>query len=523
MDFDIVLFWVVCSSCLAGLVVTWKQARFAVPGWIVLYAAVFLLSIAGWLGRLPAITYATAAVWFLLILLPALIGRLMSRQVVQQRYAAACRLARIICWLHPADGCRETLKLIGALHLAQQGDFTVASDVLRSVQEVKLPIRLAAIIQLYQLTGQWEELLLWHSQHSREIERYPQFLIVPLRVRGETGDVRGLVEFFDRHRQQIGRLNPATYRDMCRLLLFVFCGKRDAAERLFADSLALVPAPNRAFWLATADLYAGASESARRQLEELLPRANPLLRRAIERRLSRISVPVEPLDEAAERVVEEAAREHGHETTFAVRRSLFSKRARATQVLILLNIVMFVVETCRGGGTDSWVLYKLGALYPPALRGGQWWRLIASVFLHFGAVHLAMNMLGLWIVGPFVEYALGFRRFVLVYLLAGIASMAGVAMFGCQECLVVGASGCIMGLIGAAGALMLRGWLREKARPAKRYLILILLMVSMQAVFDCTVPEVSMTAHLSGACIGFAITLVLQDRLRQAGRQQSPN
>ena len=245
--------------------------------------------------------------------------------------------------------------------------------------------------------------------------------------------------------------------------------------------------------------------------------------RAIERRLSRISILPEPLDASAERVVEEAATEHGHEETFGVQRSLFSNRARATQILIVLNVFMFVVESCLGGGTDLDVLYRLGALFPPAVRAGEWWRLITAVFLHFGALHLAMNMFGLWFLGPFVEFALGFRRFMLVYLLAGIGSMATVMAFSSganAESLTVGASGCVMGLVGATGSLMLRGWLREKALAAKRRLVLMLLIVSMQVLFDSVIPQVSMTAHLSGAFIGFAATMVLHDRLRPPAPQQ---
>ncbi len=78
-----------------------------------------------------------------------------------------------------------------------------------------------------------------------------------------------------------------------------------------------------------------------------------------------------------------------------------------------------------------------------------------------------------------------------------------------------------MGLVGATGALMLRGWLKEKANPAKRRLVAMLLIVSLQTLFDSVVPQVSMTAHLSGALIGFAATMVLRDRLKPPAQQQT--
>ncbi|MGA2257916.1 MAG: rhomboid family intramembrane serine protease, partial [Thermoguttaceae bacterium] len=462
MDYDIVIFWIVCFSCLSGLAVMWTHVRFTAPGWAMLYLGILLLSVAGWLLEQPGMIYAAAATWLLLVLLPRLITRLYHRRFMQQQYSAARRLAQIVSWLHPADGWREQPKIIHALELAQQGELTAAAETLKRFQEVRSLIGMAAVVNLYRITNQWEELLVWHARHREEIERHPQLLFVVLRARGETGDVHGLVEFYDRHRQQIGKLIPATSRDVCRLMLFAFCGKRQAAESLCAGSLAVLPAPTRAFWLATADLAAGASESAKRQLEDLLPAADPLMRGAIERRLSRISIRPDPLDASAERVIEEGARQHGHEERFGARRSLFSNGARATQILIMLNVCMFVAELHTGGGTDLGVLYHLGALYPPAVLAGEWWRLIASLFLHFGPIHLAMNMFALWILGPFAEFALGFRRFILVYLLAGIGSMGMVMLFGSGpngEQLTVGASGCVMGLVGATGALMLRGWL----------------------------------------------------------------
>jgi rhomboid protease GluP len=300
-------------------------------------------------------------------------------------------------------------------------------------------------------------------------------------------------------------------------MLFVFCGRRDLAERLLAGSLAILPASARPFWLATAELAAGASESAKRQLELLLPAADPPTRLAIERRLARPLTPAASLDASAARVIESAALEHGHEESFGAQPSLFSKQARATQILIALNVLMFAAEIYLGGGDNPEALYRLGALYPPAVRAGEWWRMVASLFLHFGALHLALNMLALWLLGPFVEFALGFRKILLVYLLAGVGSMGVVMAFASgpkEEQLMVGASGCIMGLVGATGALMLRGWLREKALAARKRLIAVLLIVAMQSAFDSLVPQVSMTAHLSGAFIGFAATMILRDRLR---------
>jgi rhomboid protease GluP len=186
-------------------------------------------------------------------------------------------------------------------------------------------------------------------------------------------------------------------------------------------------------------------------------------------------------------------------------------------MLIVLNVLVFAAEILLGGATNGGVLYRLGALFPAAVRAGEWWRLAASLFLHFGMLHLAMNMLALGFLGPFMEFALGPRKFLFVYLLAGIGSMGVVMVFASGptgQQMTVGASGCVMGLIGATGAFMLRGWRAEKALAAKRRLMAMFAIVAMQTVFDGLVPNVSMAAHLSGVVIGFSAIMLLGEKLK---------
>ena len=522
MDYDVITFWLVLFSCLTGLVVVLRRLRSAGYGWVVVYLAIMMVVVIGSLWRQPALVYTAAAMWFLLVLLPSLFGRLYHQRLLQQRYSAARSLARIISLLHPADGWRQQPEFIQALELAQRGELTAALEILQRQPDPKSLMGMRAVATCYRLTNQWEEFLVWLARNGHALERDPNFLLSWLRAKGETGDVRGLVELYDRRKSQIGKLMPASLRDTCRLFLFAFCGERTAVERLFAGSLAVMPASARAFWLATSDLAAGKHESAKCQFAQLLPAADPPLRLAIQRRLARLSILAQPQDTLAGRVVEEALREQGQDENFGAPRSLFSKQARATQILISLNVLMFAAEINLGGGTDLNTLYRLGALFPPTVRSGEWWRLITSLFLHYGWLHLTMNMLALWLLGPFLEFALGFRRYLLVYLLSGICSMGVVICFrsGLNDTqLTLGASGCIMGLVGGTGALMLRGWRRENAPVAKRRLAAMLLIALVQTVFDSVVPQVSMTAHLSGTLIGFATALTLRDQLKAATPQ----
>jgi len=511
------VFWVVGLSCLVGLITTSVRWRWAAPGWLGVYGLILLVDVTGLGLRSPAVIYLSGGMWVGLILLPIWLAGIGHRQVLQQRYASARRLSRIVSWLHPLDGFRDEPHLIHALELAQRGDVAAASAILQRYENTRSPAGMIALLTLYRITHRWPEILAWQSKHQRQLLRNPGWLSSVLRAYGETGDRRGLVEAYQHHRRRIETLTPASTRDSCRLMLFAFCGRVDAVAALFAGSLAQLPPAVREFWLATARFWQGDTETARRAWKALRPAADPLLQESIDRRLELSAAAHPPLDEPTQATVAQAERDQGHDEAFAPRRSIFSARARATQVLIALNVLMFAVEIVRGGSTNPEVLYGLGAMYPPAVVAGQWWRLIAATFLHFGPFHLAMNMLALALFGPFVEAALGRGRFVAVYLLTGVGSMATVLAFSLLSDvtpIMVGASGCVMGLIGASAALMLRGWMRHNARSARRRLVSMLLIVGLQVLFDSLVPHVSMTAHLAGAAIGFAATLLLRDRLR---------
>jgi len=517
MDSEVVLFWVVCFACLSGLGLAVVRIRSAGVGWGVLYLLILMVCLSGRFWDKKGLIYIASAMFLVFVVLPGFLGKLYHRRFLQQRYPDARRLARLISWLHPADGWPQQPGIVHAVELAQFGDLTAATETLKRYRGGKSLASLSAIPILCRITNQWEELIAWERRNPQTIERLPQLLHNFLRARGEVGDLSGLVELYDRHKSQIAKLALPAARDLCRLMLFVFSGKCSLVERLFDGNLGDLPVSTQKFWLATADLAAGRREEAKRQLELLLPESDALTRLAIERRLASISIPQVPLNPSEERIIESAALEQSHEEYFTAAPGLFSPQARATQMLIVLNVLMFAAEILLGGATNGAVLYHLGALFPAAVRAGEWWRLAASLFLHFGMLHLAMNMLALGFLGPFMEFALGPRKFLLVYLLAGIGSMGVVMVFASGptgQQMTVGASGCVMGLVGATGALMLRGWRAEKALAAKRRLIAMFAIVAMQTVFDGLVPNVSMAAHLSGVAFGFSAIMILGDRLK---------
>jgi membrane associated rhomboid family serine protease len=196
-----------------------------------------------------------------------------------------------------------------------------------------------------------------------------------------------------------------------------------------------------------------------------------------------------------------------------VRRSQL-RSAPAVLVLILLNAGVFLFEIFAGDLNDPEVLHRVGALEPYAVVvQGEYWRLFTALFLHGGFTHLLFNIFALYILGPPLERSIGTIRFTVCYLMSGLASSAGVvglAVLGfVQVAQLVGASGCIMGIVGTWAGFLVR---HRHAPQAKQRLGNVVMIIVIQVAFDLSTPQVSMAAHLCGLIAGFFLGLVLVPR-----------
>jgi membrane associated rhomboid family serine protease len=203
-----------------------------------------------------------------------------------------------------------------------------------------------------------------------------------------------------------------------------------------------------------------------------------------------------------------------HEITASTRRSQF-RNAPAVLVLILVNVLVFLFEISVGDWNDPEVLHRIGALEPYAVVvQGEYWRLFTALFLHGGFLHLGFNLFALYVLGPPLERAIGTMRFAACYLISGLASSAGVVALTVlglvQVAQVIGASGCIMGIVGAWAGFLLR---HRHAPLARQRLANVALIVAIQIAFDLSTPQVSMAAHMCGLVAGFFLGLLLAKRV----------
>lgn len=186
---------------------------------------------------------------------------------------------------------------------------------------------------------------------------------------------------------------------------------------------------------------------------------------------------------------------------------MIGSRASATNVLIALNVVVYVWEVLSGTNFNSSAsLLAHGALYGPLVRQGQWWRIVSGAFEHAGLLHIALNMFALYQLGTFVEAVLGQRRMLAIYAISLFGGGLAVVVFS-SDAVTVGASGAIFGLFGALLAIGIR--LGKRGRGLIGQTVPILLI---NLAFTFAVPFISKSGHLGGLLAGFAAGLLFMAR-----------
>lgn len=187
-----------------------------------------------------------------------------------------------------------------------------------------------------------------------------------------------------------------------------------------------------------------------------------------------------------------------------IRKILFFGKPKLVYILIALNVFYYFVIEFNGGSTDPETLIQYGAKYNPLIMEGEWWRIITSMFMHIGFFHLAMNMLALYYLGIAVEQIFGSKRYVFMYMFAGIG--AGIASFALTTSISAGASGAIFGMF---GVLLYFGLIHKKLF-FQTMGSSILVIVVLNLIFGFTVPMVDNSAHVGGLITGFLAAAIIQ-------------
>jgi rhomboid protease GluP len=189
-----------------------------------------------------------------------------------------------------------------------------------------------------------------------------------------------------------------------------------------------------------------------------------------------------------------------------------SSSMAVTQAIFGINVAVFVAMSLAVGvtvlGDPAWheLSVRLGANYGPYTLSGQWWRLLACVFIHGGLLHIAFNMWCLWNLGRLAESVYGHWTFAMVYLITGLsASLMSVAWHFPIPVSSVGASGAIFGI---AGALIASFYLGEFSMPRAAMtgmLRSVATFVAYNLFFGAVMASTDNAAHVGGLLMGLLL------------------
>ena len=205
-----------------------------------------------------------------------------------------------------------------------------------------------------------------------------------------------------------------------------------------------------------------------------------------------------------------------------------------TIVFIVMCVLMFLWQLTFGAQGGQRIIYALGVVPASLLGQGQlppelslvppWMTVFTSMFMHGGWMHLIGNMLYLWIFGDNVEDSMGHGRFVVFYLLCGIAAVLAQALPDPSSTIpMVGASGAISGVLGAylllypharvLVAIPLGFYLHTMRIPAGLVLVLWFgLQLLSSAMAQPGQGGVAFRAHIGGFIAGMILIAIFKQR-----------
>lgn len=177
--------------------------------------------------------------------------------------------------------------------------------------------------------------------------------------------------------------------------------------------------------------------------------------------------------------------------------------SRWTQIILGIIVIFFVGQLITSGGdvlgnrldpVEQW-----GMLTFQGVANGEWWRLVTSMFLHAGILHILFNGMALYALGMQVEQLMGSKRFLWIFFLTGIGG--NVLTLLVNPVPSVGASGGIFGLLGALIAFFYRNrdrlgaWGQANLRG-------LLLTAGINFLITFSIPQVNQMAHVGGLVTG---------------------
>ena len=177
----------------------------------------------------------------------------------------------------------------------------------------------------------------------------------------------------------------------------------------------------------------------------------------------------------------------------------------ATYAIMAINVIVFILMVINGAGLidpNGEVHVLWGSNFTTLTLSGDWWRLLTCVFIHFGLIHIAMNMYCLYSIGSFLEPMLGKPKYIAAYLCTGVLSSLVSLWWHKEGVNSAGASGAVFGMYGLFLAMLTTDLIPKHVRQPLLQSIGIFIAFNL---FYGVKGGVDNSAHIGGLLSGFII------------------
>ncbi len=540
MTYELVLISVVIGAGYWGVFFVRRQPHGTATFGLMQLAAALLAGLgllgreveAPWLGVAGAIG---AGAGVCLLVLGPLVRMAARRLVAAEHVTAALRLLDLAELLAPGSGIAEEKALVRAMTEIREGRIEPTVEALTAARErAPAEARLAIderIAMLYLAAYRWPEAIAYAEAHLLDsapehrpdepgalrsaLGVAPPVWVELIGAYSRIGDLERAAQMLARLEDVCAeRSDAAPWIHRARVVFLALAGRVDAVRVLVSRRQARhMSAAARSYWVAVAHEHAGDRASALVAFQKARSRSRGRPRALIDRELAELTAPrAAELAGAAGALV---ARLEAAPLPPPFRSARPSRPRAAWLVTAALIAVSATTAIAVGPTGDIGVMTRAGALVRGLVDGGEWWRLIACVFVHAGLTHLVFNVAGLLVLGRFAEDLFGSARMLAIFGVAGIAG-AVASYLASPVGVSAGASGAVFGLLGAVFVEIT--WHRTRHRAAwKRGTWGGLAVVTVaQLGYDFLNPVIDQWAHVAGLAAGAVLGLALSPHARWA-------
>jgi membrane associated rhomboid family serine protease len=499
--------------------------------------AALLLAVLGcvWLKRPDLAGQIVIGPWALFVMTPLWLQRGSLILLRQRHLRTACVTSTLLCLLHPWSGSRILRRTVFVLRELVQGDVEAGLRLAASsgISDPAI-IHLGEVLRLQQSCdwqdfetrmqarsdrGVWDSSLLsGRLLATAHLGQWEEFANLCEAVAGSQSESTS-----ERNTLQHVVFSPEQNTGL-QLRAWALLGDLPAVRSLIRASGHLQSHESREFWLAVAEQQSGQVQPGRDRLLAIRRTASPVMRPLIERHLELGPLPG-PDPATSGRRAREALQPLRRSIALDSHLAIMTGHGAfpvATLGLMLVLGAVFCLEI-PGGSEDTENLERLGALVVPMEDGPwEWTRMLTAGFLHFGPLHLAMNLLGLWFLGRMLEREWG-RIGLLLHFLTCLA-VSGLLLPWLtwppddEAVIFAGASGGVMGLLGGIWGALAIGRFFDPTPRIRNQFRSACVFVGLQSTCDILMPGVSMTCHLLGLATGVLLGLLVGSKSLQEAR-----